>query len=943
MAANPGVGAHQPSAVPRGSGPMRLFLVATISVLLIESLLLITMGRGPVLFRLPWVEITVQFFVVIAALGIAYFCVGRYRVLGEPGTLWVGLAFWAYAIFGLAYFLVIKGTVDGGAILNVPPNAADWPFHYKKTALAVLLAVAALARWPRGMDRNQRYPPILFSAIGLLCMLILALTFALGDAMPSLVAEGRFTLLNQGWTAAIAAVFALGALLSLRCYRRAGEVVVGYAATVQIVLAIRLASDVFGGQLYDVIWYFNRVLLVGSFCSMLLVLLAGHVELLRRQQQLSAVAQARASRLQVTLDSMADAVFTLDAQANVIDVNISGLRLLGFARKEEALGPLGEYREFLKATYLDGTPLRPENYTGARALRGETVRGFLEQAQMWDGRKLTLELSAAPIRGPEGEITGAVVVMRDVTEVELARIRATVARVTTAVAKALSLEDIVQQVLDEAAAALRADAAALYGADEARRQLVLLGQRNVPEDMVKRVRTISFDAPTLVARAIAERRIQVLEDLAKAPADLLIPRELGERFGFGSLTAVPLIVGRRVVGAVTYATFEARRLSSLELEAIGTISDIMAIGMENARLYEAAQEERRRLTAIIDNSPVGIMLFEAPSGRILLANKFVEQLVGRPVEHEAPMAEHPRVYNICRADGSLYPADDLPSARALHGEVILGQEVHFCQADGRMMPILVYAAPIRNEAGQITGAVAVIQDISQIRELERQREEFISVVAHDLRGAMTPIRGYADYLMRPGTREALPFNVQQALATIATNSRRMERMISDLLDVSRIEARRLALIKRQVDIPGLVRDIVQRSRETTRGHRVRLQIVGPIPPVEADPDRVEQVLGNLLSNAAKYSYPGAPITVDISPGAGEVMISVTNLGQGITSEDQNKLFTRFHRTRRAQEEKVPGLGLGLYIARGLVEAHGGRIWVESEPDKYATFRFTLPV
>ncbi len=123
----------------------------------------------------------------------------------------------------------------------------------------------------------------------------------------------------------------------------------------------------------------------------------------------------------------------------------------------------------------------------------------------------------------------------------------------------------------------------------------------------------------------------------------------------------------------------------------------------------------------------------------------------------------------------------------------------------------------------------------------------------------------------------------------------------------------------------------------------KVEVRGDIPHVQADPDQIEQVLTNLLSNAGKYSYPDTEITVEVEPRPREVMISVTNIGPGVLPEDRDKLFTRFHRTRQAQQEKVPGLGLGLYIAKGLVEAHGGRIWVESEPGKYATFRFTLPV
>jgi signal transduction histidine kinase len=124
---------------------------------------------------------------------------------------------------------------------------------------------------------------------------------------------------------------------------------------------------------------------------------------------------------------------------------------------------------------------------------------------------------------------------------------------------------------------------------------------------------------------------------------------------------------------------------------------------------------------------------------------------------------------------------------------------------------------------------------------------------------------------------------------------------------------------------------------------VRVELRGEVPPLEADPARLEQVLVNLLSNAAKYSFPETEILVEVEPREREVMVSVTNLGQGIPPEEQEAIFTRFRRARAATEAGVPGLGLGLYITKGLVEAHGGRIWVESEVGKSTTFRFTLPL
>jgi signal transduction histidine kinase len=146
-----------------------------------------------------------------------------------------------------------------------------------------------------------------------------------------------------------------------------------------------------------------------------------------------------------------------------------------------------------------------------------------------------------------------------------------------------------------------------------------------------------------------------------------------------------------------------------------------------------------------------------------------------------------------------------------------------------------------------------------------------------------------------------------------------------------------------VDLASLVREVVDRTVQLTRGHPVRLEVCGVVPPVEADPSRLEQVLENLLSNAAKYSFSETEILVSVESGPEEVTVSVTNQGLGIPADEMEGLFTRYRRTRTAMEGKIPGIGLGLYITKGLVEAHGGRIWVESEVGKNTTFRFTLPL
>lgn len=237
----------------------------------------------------------------------------------------------------------------------------------------------------------------------------------------------------------------------------------------------------------------------------------------------------------------------------------------------------------------------------------------------------------------------------------------------------------------------------------------------------------------------------------------------------------------------------------------------------------------------------------------------------------------------------------------------------------------------------------VIEVARQRSELERRREEFISVVAHDLRSPLNSIHLSAELLeARLGEVDAKHRQrALELLQNIRTGTGGLERMIRDLLDASRIETRMLALEAGDVDVRSLIDGIVDRASKATSGHAVKLVLPEILPNIHADAMRVEQVLVNLLSNAAKYSTPSTEIVVEAIERADAVELAVTNQGSGLSAEDAVRVFSRFYRSKQ-HVGRADGLGLGLYIAKGIVDAHGGRMWVDSEPGRYASFRFTLP-
>lgn len=382
-----------------------------------------------------------------------------------------------------------------------------------------------------------------------------------------------------------------------------------------------------------------------------------------------------------------------------------------------------------------------------------------------------------------------------------------------------------------------------------------------------------------------------------------------------------------------------QRPGRLRLGLLGIGLGIYAawLARTTARLYSIAEDERARLEAVIAYSPAGILLFDQETQQIT-ANAAAEVLLGLPA---GAGLERQKLNDVIRTPEGARPApEELPWARALSGATLYNQEALIIRADGSTSHVLVNAAPL-SRSGRVSGAIVVLQDISALKDLERQREEFISVVAHDLRSPLALIRGYADLIRKLPAGSHGGEQEQRALAYIQEAVTRLDRVVGDLLDMSRIEARRLELHKEPLDLVALVREVVERDHLLLAGHPVRVVVDAPTALVEADRGRLEQVLMNLLSNAGKYATPGSEVIVRVQVLNGHARVSVTNHAEPIPPEHLARLFTRFYRTPQAQH--LPGLGLGLYIAKGLIEAHGGTMHVESSPDGLITFWFALPL
>jgi PAS domain S-box-containing protein len=355
---------------------------------------------------------------------------------------------------------------------------------------------------------------------------------------------------------------------------------------------------------------------------------------------------------------------------------------------------------------------------------------------------------------------------------------------------------------------------------------------------------------------------------------------------------------------------------------------------ERKRAEREREESFRWVRAVLEQSPVGLILCPGPLAARVESNTSLQQMTGCSIGNIEQLRGMLRT-----PDGQPIGAEICACVRALRGERTPSTQLVLHDARGSSMPVVATAAPIFGADGTVLGGVVALQDVSATRELERLRAEWSSVVAHDLRQPLATISLSAEAVARL-THDS---QMHTHFGRIRSSAERLTRMVGDLMDLSRLEASRLELVRQFVDVPALVRACVERAALGQPGRAARVRVDGDIPEADADPDRIAQVMENLLCNAVKYGRGDTPIFVDVARAVGgEIAVSVTNEGRALDPEELSRLFQRFQRTSSAKLQGIAGTGLGLYITRSLVEAHGGRITAECTAKGTMTFQFTLP-
>lgn len=365
--------------------------------------------------------------------------------------------------------------------------------------------------------------------------------------------------------------------------------------------------------------------------------------------------------------------------------------------------------------------------------------------------------------------------------------------------------------------------------------------------------------------------------------------------------------------------------------------DAIVLKEIDARL--AAEEGHLRLQTILQQLPVGVLLVDVRSG-IIEGNRQVEKILGKKVHMKLPQHDS-EVSTNARLNQQPMPLKDWPITRAItKGEVISGEELEYWRDGKKQLFLRVNAAPIRNTKHEIVAAVSTFYDITQQKEMEQRKDDFVNMASHELKTPLTSMKLYIDSLQK-----RLEKNPDERLQRIVTNvklqTNRLQELVNDLLDVSRIQTGKLSFSKEFFSLDTLIEESIEMLQETSK-HTIEFTKKTHIK-VHGDRFRIYQVITNLLTNAIKYSPQESEIVVKLKREAGHVVLSVQDFGIGISKDQSKKIFERLYQVTDPTEKTFPGLGMGLYISREIVRRHKGKIWVESEKGKGSTFFVSLPL
>lgn len=384
-----------------------------------------------------------------------------------------------------------------------------------------------------------------------------------------------------------------------------------------------------------------------------------------------------------------------------------------------------------------------------------------------------------------------------------------------------------------------------------------------------------------------------------------------------SVIATPLRRRQRVIGVLTLVHDEPDQFKESDLPLLNAIAGQAAIALENAQLFKQTEQERIKLSAII-NSTQDAVLVTTPDNETLLLNPAAQELLGvngQPWQNKllSELTDNAKLLKIL--------SPDTPAT----GEIPL--------PDGRTMWATVTEMP---DMGRVT----VLQDISAFKALDKMKRDFVTAFTHDLRTPLATVKGYIELVRMDGP---VTQRQDEDLDGVARAANLMKSLIEDLLELSRLE-QLTELTREKIDLEGVIQSSINVMKPLAKSKEIDLVLsdTGQNLVIEGSSVLLSRAVGNLLDNAIKYTPSGGEVRVKLGQNNGQALVSVIDNGPGIRARDLPRVFEKFYRARQELDE-IPGTGLGLSIVKTIAEQHGGQVWVESQPDTGSVFTIAIPI
>jgi len=562
----------------------------------------------------------------------------------------------------------------------------------------------------------------------------------------------------------------------------------------------------------------------------------------------------------------------------------------------------------------------------------DQVTMAVENARLFDEvRRFSQELE----RRVEERTQELAEAMEELTE-ERDRVE-TLYRITSQLATSLDLDRVLNRALGLVVEAVGAERAAILMLEPESGRLIYRAALGAEVELPFGGMPTRFSRGEGLAGWVVEhRKVAIVPNIQQDPRWV----ESEEEPKYHSALAVPLLVGDEVLGVLLLFHTQLNYFDEQHLLLVETVAIQVASASNNAELYTLIRDQAERLgsmlktqqveaakrQAILEGVADGVVVADA-EGKIILFNAAAERILELPREEvlERMTSEMLGLYG-----GQAQDWMETVTRWSGQVEVHAEEEYATTRLDIGDRIVSMHLAPVLMR-DEFLGTVSVFRDVTAEVEAERAKTEFVSTVSHELRTPMTSIKGYVDLLLM-GAVGVLADDQRHFLSIIRNNADRLTMLVNDLLDISRIESGRMALSPKAMDIGEAINQVVvaMETRALDEGLTLRSDVPPALPKVIADPDRVVQILANLVANACHYTPAGGEVMVSAYVRDDEMCVSVRDTGIGIAQENLERIFDRFFRADDPMVQDAPGTGLGLAIVRSLVELQGGRVWVESE-------------